>query len=175
MRASLFPTNILACQQSQVGDSARSISSSWVRTTGTNWTSISQKSKADTKKITKVFCKLLDEDQEKHGKTNKTVNETAVDEFQQGVDDLIDIAVINTATREPVDTTNPAFCLGDLDRTFLRQMSPVSIRVRADPVSGIMTVEVTPCRAIICLDAPRAPLQLMCDVHGFQRAGSLAV
>jgi hypothetical protein len=40
----------------------------------------------------RVFCKLLD------GKTHNPVDETAVDEFQQGVDDLIDIAVINTVT-----------------------------------------------------------------------------
>ncbi|KAJ7832545.1 hypothetical protein B0H14DRAFT_3712093 [Mycena olivaceomarginata] len=47
---------------------------------------------ADTKKITRAFCKLLD------GKTHNPIDETAVDEFQQGVDDLIDTAVINTAT-----------------------------------------------------------------------------
>ncbi|KAJ7314172.1 hypothetical protein DFH08DRAFT_972924 [Mycena albidolilacea] len=42
---------------------------------------------ADTKKITKAFCKLLDEDQKKkHGKTNNPIDETAIDEFQQGVE-----------------------------------------------------------------------------------------
>jgi hypothetical protein len=46
----------------------------------------------------RAFCKLLDEDQEKHGKTNNPIDETAVDEFQQGVNDLIDIAVVNKAT-----------------------------------------------------------------------------
>jgi hypothetical protein len=46
----------------------------------------------------RAFHKLLDEDQEKHGKTEDPIDETAVDEFQQGVDDLIDIAAINTAT-----------------------------------------------------------------------------
>ncbi|KAJ7817615.1 hypothetical protein B0H14DRAFT_2842008, partial [Mycena olivaceomarginata] len=40
----------------------------------------------------RAFCKLLD------GKTHNPIDETAVDEFQQGVNDLIDIAVINTAT-----------------------------------------------------------------------------
>ncbi|KAJ7799764.1 hypothetical protein B0H14DRAFT_3491322 [Mycena olivaceomarginata] len=45
----------------------------------------------DLKKITKAFRHILDEDQKKHGKNNTVFDETAVDEFQQGVDDLIDI------------------------------------------------------------------------------------
>ncbi|KAJ7844518.1 hypothetical protein B0H14DRAFT_2585175 [Mycena olivaceomarginata] len=51
-----------------------------------------------TRRRSSTFRKLLDEDQEKHGKTEDPIDETAVDEFQQGVDDLIDIAAINTAT-----------------------------------------------------------------------------
>jgi hypothetical protein len=105
-----FPKKNLACQRSQVGDRARSISSSRARTTGTNWTSVSQKSEGGRHEedhqvcliqirfihpdlqLFRVFRKLLD------GKTHNPIDETAVDEFQQGVDDLIDIAVINTAT-----------------------------------------------------------------------------
>jgi hypothetical protein len=45
-----------------------------------------------------VFRNLLDGDQEKHVKTDDPIDETAVDEFQQGVNDLIDIAAINTVT-----------------------------------------------------------------------------
>ncbi|KAJ7816167.1 hypothetical protein B0H14DRAFT_2602876 [Mycena olivaceomarginata] len=59
---------------------------------------IRREADGDAKKIIKAFRKLLDEDQEKHGKTEDPIDETAVDEFQQGVDDLIDIAAINTAT-----------------------------------------------------------------------------
>ncbi|KAJ7712527.1 hypothetical protein B0H14DRAFT_2645204 [Mycena olivaceomarginata] len=57
----------------------------------------------DSKKITKAFCHILDEDQKKHGKNDTVFDETAVDEFQQGVDDLIDIGVINAATSVPTD------------------------------------------------------------------------
>ncbi|KAJ7791617.1 hypothetical protein B0H14DRAFT_3500244 [Mycena olivaceomarginata] len=39
----------------------------------------------------------------KHGKNNTVFDETAVDEFQQGVDDLVDIRVINTAMSVPAD------------------------------------------------------------------------
>ncbi|KAJ7723359.1 hypothetical protein B0H14DRAFT_2641886 [Mycena olivaceomarginata] len=70
------------------GDSARFISSSRARTSGTNSTSVSQKfggrADGDAKRIIKAFRKLLDEDQEKHGKTEDPIDETAVDEFQQG-------------------------------------------------------------------------------------------
>ncbi|KAJ7806697.1 hypothetical protein B0H14DRAFT_3882278 [Mycena olivaceomarginata] len=45
-----------------------------------------------TRRRSPAFCKLLD------GKTHDPIDETAVGEFQQGFDDLIDIAVINTAT-----------------------------------------------------------------------------
>ncbi|KAJ7730035.1 hypothetical protein B0H14DRAFT_3899321 [Mycena olivaceomarginata] len=59
---------------------------------------IRREADGDAKKIIKAFRKLLDEDQEKHGKTDDPIDETAVDEFQQGVDDLIDITAINAAT-----------------------------------------------------------------------------
>ncbi|KAJ7347171.1 hypothetical protein DFH08DRAFT_960521 [Mycena albidolilacea] len=59
---------------------------------------IRREAAGDAKKIIKAFRKLLDEDQEKYVKTDDPIDETAVDEFQQGVDDLIDIAAINTAT-----------------------------------------------------------------------------
>ncbi|KAJ7683916.1 hypothetical protein B0H14DRAFT_2654590 [Mycena olivaceomarginata] len=77
----------LCSRDPHVGDSARC---GLLGQTG----QVSRKSQreADTKKITRVFCKLLD------GKTHNPINETAVDEFQQGVDNLIDIAVINTVT-----------------------------------------------------------------------------
>ncbi|KAJ7310905.1 hypothetical protein DFH08DRAFT_974066 [Mycena albidolilacea] len=64
---------------------------------------IRKEADGDSKKITKVFRHILDEDQKKHGKNNTVFNETAVDEFQQGVDDLIDIGVINAATFVPTD------------------------------------------------------------------------
>ncbi|KAJ7850380.1 hypothetical protein B0H14DRAFT_3665075 [Mycena olivaceomarginata] len=50
-----------------------------------------------------VFRHILDEDQRKHGKNNTVFDETAVDEFQQGVDDLVDIGVINMAMSVPAD------------------------------------------------------------------------
>ncbi|KAJ7854052.1 hypothetical protein B0H14DRAFT_2580055 [Mycena olivaceomarginata] len=59
---------------------------------------IRREADGDAKKIIKVFHKLLDEDQEKHVKTDDHIDKTPVDEFQQVVDDLIDIAAINTAT-----------------------------------------------------------------------------
>jgi hypothetical protein len=43
-----------------------------------------------------VFCNLLDGAQEKHVKTDDPIDETAVNEFQQGIDNLITIAAINT-------------------------------------------------------------------------------
>jgi hypothetical protein len=43
-----------------------------------------------------VFCNLLDGAQEKHVKTDDPIDETAVNEFQQGINNLITIAAINT-------------------------------------------------------------------------------
>ncbi|KAJ7680172.1 hypothetical protein B0H14DRAFT_3535919 [Mycena olivaceomarginata] len=59
---------------------------------------IRREAEGNAKKIIKSFRNLLDGDQEKHVKTDDPIDETAVDEFQQGVDDLIDIAAINTVT-----------------------------------------------------------------------------
>ncbi|KAJ7865313.1 hypothetical protein B0H14DRAFT_3443016 [Mycena olivaceomarginata] len=52
----------------------------------------------DAKKITKAFRHVLSEDQSKHGVNDYTIDETAVDKFQQDVDDLIDATVIGAAT-----------------------------------------------------------------------------
>ncbi|KAJ7881303.1 hypothetical protein B0H14DRAFT_3857787 [Mycena olivaceomarginata] len=52
----------------------------------------------DAKKITKAFRHVLSEDQSKHGVNDYTIDETAVDKFQQDVDDLIDATVIDAAT-----------------------------------------------------------------------------
>ncbi|KAJ7349929.1 hypothetical protein DFH08DRAFT_958862 [Mycena albidolilacea] len=57
----------------------------------------------DYKIPSRAFRHILDEDQKKHGKNDTVFDETAVDEFQQGVDDLIDIGVINAATSVPTN------------------------------------------------------------------------
>ncbi|KAJ7797537.1 hypothetical protein B0H14DRAFT_2618837 [Mycena olivaceomarginata] len=62
---------------------------------------IRKEADGDSKKITKVFRHILDKDQKKHGKNDTVFNEMAVDEVQQGVDNLIDIGVINVATFLP--------------------------------------------------------------------------
>ncbi|KAF8207938.1 hypothetical protein K438DRAFT_1962210 [Mycena galopus ATCC 62051] len=68
-------------------------------------------------------------------------------------------------SRGPADTA-PRSIVGISTGFFLEQTGPVSIRVRA--VSGTMPVEVTPCRAIICLDAcTTGSASASCDVHGY--------
>ncbi|KAJ7330335.1 hypothetical protein DFH08DRAFT_966895 [Mycena albidolilacea] len=53
----------------------------------------------DAKKITKRFRQVLDADQAKHGvKGGYKLDETVVNNFQQKIDDLIDIHVVNPAT-----------------------------------------------------------------------------
>ncbi|KAJ7721848.1 hypothetical protein B0H14DRAFT_3520497 [Mycena olivaceomarginata] len=53
----------------------------------------------DAKKITKGFRQALDADQAKHGvKGGYELDETVVDKFQQKIDDLIDIRVVDAAT-----------------------------------------------------------------------------
>ncbi|KAF8134133.1 hypothetical protein K438DRAFT_1997844 [Mycena galopus ATCC 62051] len=53
----------------------------------------------DPKMLTRGFRFALTSDQDKHGsKDDYTLDETAVDEFQQKVDDLIDIGVVDAAS-----------------------------------------------------------------------------
>ncbi|KAJ7939287.1 hypothetical protein B0H13DRAFT_2301048 [Mycena leptocephala] len=64
---------------------------------------IRKEADGDPKKITKAFRHILEEDKKLHGKNDVVLDETAVDEFQQGVDDLIDIGVIDAATSVETD------------------------------------------------------------------------
>ncbi|KAJ6626598.1 hypothetical protein B0H10DRAFT_2210897 [Mycena sp. CBHHK59/15] len=66
---------------------------------------IRKEADGDPKKITKAFRHILEEDQKLHGKNDVVLDETAVDEFQQGVDDLIDIGVIDAATSVQADNS----------------------------------------------------------------------
>ncbi|KAF7335903.1 hypothetical protein MSAN_02327400 [Mycena sanguinolenta] len=59
---------------------------------------IRKDAKGDAKKITKAFRHILEEDQKTHGKNDVVIDDQAVDEFQQQVDDLIDISALDAAT-----------------------------------------------------------------------------
>ncbi|KAJ7795628.1 hypothetical protein B0H13DRAFT_2392979 [Mycena leptocephala] len=59
---------------------------------------IREEASGDAKKITKAFRQLLTADQDKHGVKNYELDETLVDEFQQEVDDLIDVGTMDAAT-----------------------------------------------------------------------------
>ncbi|KAJ7246182.1 hypothetical protein C8J57DRAFT_1360831 [Mycena rebaudengoi] len=59
---------------------------------------IRKEAKCDAKKITKAFRHILTVDQNTHGTTDYVLDEKAVDEFQQTVDDVIDVGVVDAAT-----------------------------------------------------------------------------
>ncbi|KAJ7223646.1 hypothetical protein C8J57DRAFT_1591723 [Mycena rebaudengoi] len=59
---------------------------------------IRKEAKSDAKKITKAFRHILTVDQNTHGTTDYMLDEKAVDEFQQTVDNLIDVALVDAAT-----------------------------------------------------------------------------
>jgi hypothetical protein len=46
----------------------------------------------------RAFCHILTVDQNTHGTTDYVLDEKAVDEFQQTVDDVIDVGVVDAAT-----------------------------------------------------------------------------
>ncbi|KAF8142844.1 hypothetical protein K438DRAFT_1784350 [Mycena galopus ATCC 62051] len=54
--------------------------------------------KGDAKKITRAFRHVLTQDQDKHGAKNYVLDENPIDDFQQQVDDLIDVNAIDAAT-----------------------------------------------------------------------------
>ncbi|KAF8147461.1 hypothetical protein K438DRAFT_1626254, partial [Mycena galopus ATCC 62051] len=54
--------------------------------------------KGDAKRITRAFRHVLTQDQDKHGAKNYVLDENAVDNFQQQVDDVIDVSAIDAAT-----------------------------------------------------------------------------
>ncbi|KAJ6556091.1 hypothetical protein B0H19DRAFT_1262202 [Mycena capillaripes] len=64
---------------------------------------IRREANGDSKKITKAFRHILEEDQKTHGKNDVVLDDKAVDEFQQQVDDLIDIGAIDAATSVQAD------------------------------------------------------------------------
>ncbi|KAF7368442.1 hypothetical protein MVEN_00167200 [Mycena venus] len=59
---------------------------------------IRNEANGDAKKITRVFCHILTQDQDKHGAKTYVLDEDTVDPFQHQVDKLINVGVIDAAT-----------------------------------------------------------------------------
>ncbi|KAJ7820844.1 hypothetical protein B0H14DRAFT_2599710 [Mycena olivaceomarginata] len=65
--------------------------------------SLESEADGDPKRITKAFRHILEDDQKLHGKNDVVLDDTAVNEFQQAVNDFIDIGVIDVATSVQAD------------------------------------------------------------------------
>ncbi|KAF7378117.1 hypothetical protein MSAN_00236000 [Mycena sanguinolenta] len=66
---------------------------------------IREDANSDAKKITKAFRHILTEDQNKHGKKTEYVLDEVVDDFQQQVDDLIDVGALEAVTSADAATS----------------------------------------------------------------------
>ncbi|KAJ7221180.1 hypothetical protein C8J57DRAFT_1731840 [Mycena rebaudengoi] len=66
---------------------------------------IRQEAKGDAVKLTKAFRHVLTHDQNTHGIKDYDLDEKAVDDFQQTVDDVIDVGVIDAATSAHTDAS----------------------------------------------------------------------
>ncbi|KAJ6450182.1 hypothetical protein C8R45DRAFT_1114257 [Mycena sanguinolenta] len=64
---------------------------------------IRKDAQGDLKKITKAFRHILEDNQKTHGKNDIVIDDKAVNEFQQQVDDLIDIGALDAATSAGAD------------------------------------------------------------------------
>ncbi|KAJ7697138.1 hypothetical protein B0H17DRAFT_1197535 [Mycena rosella] len=67
---------------------------------------IRKESGGDAGKIARAFRHILTVDQDKHGAKDYDLDEKTVDDFQQKVDDLIDVGAVDAATSAQADTTS---------------------------------------------------------------------